>query len=589
MRRRRNSYSTPSGGSAFLEVNTRLQVEHGVTELVTDIDIVREQLCLAAGARCRAASCRGRRSRADPSRHAIEVRISAEDPARGFAPTPGRIGRWIMPRAQGSASTRLSRRAIASRRTTTHSSPSSWSSPGSAPRASIACAARSTRSRSRGIQTTLPFHRVVAHDAAFRAGDLSTDWVADRWDRPSSEHRAAALDRAAASRGRSARLAPTGVGHRPGPCAKTRHRRPSRSVDSVGARGRHRPVAAVERCPREPASGSSRRRRAGSRPTSRATSTSRAGSRRRRRSARVWSAPRTARRPTHGRARRHRGRRRRLAVRARGGGRCPRRACASERPATRARCRGRRAAEIRAIIPGRVVVRRRRSPGDAVEAGQRAPGRGGDEDAERAPEPRVPGRVKRVAVGAGQTVEIGDLLSSSSDGARRRAAPPEPPPTGERRTPSAIAGGRRLAARPSPRAPERRERFETTSGIEIQDLYTAADRAGLDEDTDLGLPGRAPVHPRRPADDVPQPLLDDAPVRRLRHRRGDQPAVPLPPRAGPDRACRSPSTCPPRWATTRTRPRPRARSAGSASRSRASPTWRRPRRRPPARRGQRRR
>ena len=49
-------------------------------------------------------------------------------------------------------------------------------------------------------------------------------------------------------------------------------------------------------------------------------------------------------------------------------------------------------------------------------------------------------------------------------------------------------------------------------------------------------PRRVPVHPRRPADDVPQPVLDDAPVRRVRDGRGDQPALPLPPRAGPDRA-----------------------------------------------------
>ena len=69
---------------------------------------------------------------------------------------------------------------------------------------------------------------------------------------------------------------------------------------------------------------------------------------------------------------------------------------------------------------------------------------------------------------------------------------PEPPPTGERPDPErerwrATARSRALAA-----APERRERFETTSGIPVQDVYTAADRAGRDDDTALGLPGEYP-------------------------------------------------------------------------------------------------
>jgi methylmalonyl-CoA mutase N-terminal domain/subunit len=55
--------------------------------------------------------------------------------------------------------------------------------------------------------------------------------------------------------------------------------------------------------------------------------------------------------------------------------------------------------------------------------------------------------------------------------------------------------------------------FETSSGIVIRDLYTPADTAGLDEDRDLGRPGGVPLHARRPAHDVPRPLLDDAPVR----------------------------------------------------------------------------
>ncbi|MDQ3128921.1 MAG: hypothetical protein M3Q66_10795, partial [Chloroflexota bacterium] len=85
----------------FLEVNTRLQVEHGVTELVADVDIVREQLWIAAGFplsdRILAAADRA----ATPERHALEVRLSAEDPGRDFAPAPGTIGRWEMPSGPG--------------------------------------------------------------------------------------------------------------------------------------------------------------------------------------------------------------------------------------------------------------------------------------------------------------------------------------------------------------------------------------------------------------------------------------------------------------------------------------------------------
>ncbi|MEO9230704.1 MAG: biotin carboxylase N-terminal domain-containing protein [Devosia sp.] len=91
-------YDTEQQGFYFLEMNTRIQVEHPVTEMVTGIDLVGAQLRLAMGERLQEEMAQAR-IRADG--HAVEVRVYAENPAKNFMPSPGLLTEFKLPQLEG--------------------------------------------------------------------------------------------------------------------------------------------------------------------------------------------------------------------------------------------------------------------------------------------------------------------------------------------------------------------------------------------------------------------------------------------------------------------------------------------------------
>ena len=156
----------------FLEMNTRLQVEHPVTEMITGIDIVQEQLRVAAGERLSV-----RQDEVAIRGHAIECRINAEDPANAFAPSPGRVTRWAPPVG---ANVRLD----------THCAQGYFVPPfydsmigklvvrgDSRAQATERMTAALAGFVVEGVKTTIPFHREVLGHKDFREARITTRWV----------------------------------------------------------------------------------------------------------------------------------------------------------------------------------------------------------------------------------------------------------------------------------------------------------------------------------------------------------------------------------------------------------------------------
>jgi acetyl/propionyl-CoA carboxylase alpha subunit len=202
----------PDGRFWFLEVNTRLQVEHGVTELVAGVDIVREQFLVAAGLPLGADILAAGERASVPHGHAIEVRITAEDPSRAFAPTPGRVGRWVMPSGPG---VRVDTAIESGDRV-----PPEYDNliakllvHGPDRDAAIDRLRRALDEiEIGGVQTTLPFHRFVARHEAFRFADLSTGWVDEHWDGEAARRSAVAKALLAAGLATAGGGTPDGVG-----------------------------------------------------------------------------------------------------------------------------------------------------------------------------------------------------------------------------------------------------------------------------------------------------------------------------------------------------------------------------------------
>jgi acetyl-CoA carboxylase, biotin carboxylase subunit len=154
----------------FMEMNTRIQVEHPITEEVTTFDLIKEQIKIAAGIKITGKNY-------EPQLHAIECRINAEDPGNGFRPSPGKITNLHIPGGHG---VRIDSHIYAG-----YTIPPNYDS-------MVAKLIVSAQSREEaiirmkralqefvieGVKTTIPFHIRLMDDPQFRAGNFTTAFL----------------------------------------------------------------------------------------------------------------------------------------------------------------------------------------------------------------------------------------------------------------------------------------------------------------------------------------------------------------------------------------------------------------------------
>ncbi|HUW58685.1 MAG TPA: acetyl-CoA carboxylase biotin carboxylase subunit [Planctomycetota bacterium] len=156
----------------FIEVNARIQVEHPVTEMVTGVDLVKQQICIASGDKLRL-----RQRRVEMKGVAIECRINAEDPTNGYAPSPGIIETWIPPGGNG---VRLDTHAYAG-----YEVPSEYDSligklivHKPTRQEAIACMRRALDEFViHGVKTTIPLHIELFGHSRYIRGNVDTSFV----------------------------------------------------------------------------------------------------------------------------------------------------------------------------------------------------------------------------------------------------------------------------------------------------------------------------------------------------------------------------------------------------------------------------
>jgi acetyl-CoA carboxylase biotin carboxylase subunit len=166
----------------FLEVNTRLQVEHPVTEMVTGLDLVKEQILIAEGSKLELSQ-----DDITLSGHAIECRIYAEDPQSGFMPSTGTLKNYRLPAGPG---VRVDSGVVIFSEIPVYYDPIIaklivW---GRDRAEAIRRAQRALQEyRVSGVKTTIGFHRVVLANKRFIAGDLSTKFLEKEY--PDNQYR----------------------------------------------------------------------------------------------------------------------------------------------------------------------------------------------------------------------------------------------------------------------------------------------------------------------------------------------------------------------------------------------------------------